>query len=112
MDVNLQVHYKIQPFKTTGTSANLVTEGSLHKCWIHFVFVLFTEKVFVPEYMCIHSVSEETLYTSGKTLFKLNYIAINKYKFHCFTVHFDSLSFIHTNSCTFHTTMYQSFKLY
>ena len=22
-------------------------------------------------------------------------------KFHCFTVHFDSLSFIHTNSCTF-----------
>ena len=21
--------------------------------------------------------------------------------FHCFTVHFDSLSFIHTNSCTF-----------
>ena len=23
------------------------------------------------------------------------------YIFHCFTVHFDSLSFIHTNSCTF-----------
>jgi len=23
------------------------------------------------------------------------------FKFHCFTVHFDSLSFIHTNSCTF-----------
>ena len=23
------------------------------------------------------------------------------YLFHCFTVHFDSLSFIHTNSCTF-----------
>jgi len=22
-------------------------------------------------------------------------------KFHCFAVHFDSLSFIHTNSCTF-----------
>jgi len=22
-------------------------------------------------------------------------------KFHCFTVHFDSLSFIYTNSCTF-----------
>jgi len=22
-------------------------------------------------------------------------------EFHCFTVHFDSLSFIHTNSCTF-----------
>ena len=22
-------------------------------------------------------------------------------KFHCFTVHFDSLSFIHNNSCTF-----------
>jgi len=22
-------------------------------------------------------------------------------KFHCFTVHFDSLSFIHTNSCIF-----------
>jgi len=22
-------------------------------------------------------------------------------KFHCFTMHFDSLSFIHTNSCTF-----------
>ena len=22
-------------------------------------------------------------------------------KFHCFTVHFDSLSFIHTKSCTF-----------
>jgi hypothetical protein len=22
-------------------------------------------------------------------------------KFHCFTVHFDSLSFIHTNLCTF-----------
>ena len=22
-------------------------------------------------------------------------------KFNCFTVHFDSLSFIHTNSCTF-----------
>ena len=27
-------------------------------------------------------------------------IAINS-KFHCFTVHFDSLSLIHTNSCTF-----------
>ena len=24
-----------------------------------------------------------------------------KFEFHCFTVHFDSLSFIHTNSCTF-----------
>ena len=23
------------------------------------------------------------------------------FKYHCFTVHFDSLSFIHTNSCTF-----------
>ena len=25
-------------------------------------------------------------------------------KFHCFTMHFDSLSFIHTNSCTFFIT--------
>jgi len=74
-----EVHYKIQPFKTTGTSANLVTEGSLHKGWIHFAFVLFAQKVFVPEYMCIHSVSEETGHTSGKTLFRLNYIDINKY---------------------------------
>lgn len=75
----LQVRYKIEPFKTTGTSANLVTEGSLHKGWIHFAFVLFTEKVFVPEYMCIHSVSEETGHTSGKKLFRLNNICINKY---------------------------------
>jgi len=76
----LKVHYKIQSFKTSGISANLVTEGSLHKCWIHFAFVLFTEKVFVPEYTCIHSVSEETGHTSGKSLFFwLNYIDINKY---------------------------------
>lgn len=74
------VHYKIQPLKTTGTSANLVTEGSLHKGWIHFAFVLSNEKVFVPEYMCILSVSEETGHTSEKkTLFRLNYIGINKY---------------------------------
>jgi hypothetical protein len=26
---------------------------------------------------------------------------VTKLIFHCFTVHFDSLRFIHTNSCTF-----------
>jgi hypothetical protein len=79
----LRVHYKMQPLKTTGTSANLVTEGSLHKGWIHFAFVLCAEKGFVPEYMCIRSVSEETVHTSGKTLFRLNYIDINKYNTIC-----------------------------
>jgi hypothetical protein len=29
--------------------------------------------------------------------YRCNYFGL----FHCFTVHFDSLSFIHTNSCTF-----------
>ena len=38
-------------------------------------------KHFVPEYMCIHSVSEETSHTSGKMLFKLNYRNINKYNY-------------------------------
>ena len=33
----------------------------------------------------------------GLDVYKINVLD----NFHCFTVHFDSLSFIHTNSCTF-----------
>jgi len=32
-------------------------------------------------------------------------------KFHCFTVHFDSVSFIHTNSCTFSYNYVSVFKV-
>ena len=31
--------------------------------------------------------------------------------FHCFTVHFDSLNFIHTNSCTFSYNHVSVFKV-
>jgi len=33
-------------------------------------------------------------------------------KFHCFTMHFDSLILFTPTHALFHTTMYQSFKLY
>ena len=40
-----------------------------------------------------------TTATGCQTQLQLTNISYNK--FHCFTVHFDSLNFIHTNSCTF-----------
>ena len=48
---------------------------------------------FLQEFACTES------NVSSFAFMSLNKIKIPK--FHCFTVHFDSLSFIHTNSCTF-----------
>jgi hypothetical protein len=40
--------------------------------------------------------------TQFKKPYLLKIVTIqNSFSFHCFSVHFDSLSFIHTNSCTF-----------
>ena len=61
------------------------------------------------EWFCPHSEIMNISTLNGDKWMKTNYL---KRFFHCFTVHFDSLSFIHTNSCTFLIqNMYGSSKL-